>query len=117
MNHEQHLQECLQRCQECHAICTQTSQHCLHMGGKLAGAEHVRLLLDCAEICQTSADFLMRSSPQHVSTCKVCAEICSLCADSCARVDPQDAMMKTCADTCRSCAQSCHQMAQMKAAA
>jgi hypothetical protein len=117
MNHEQHLQECLQRCQECHVICTETAQHCLQKGGKHAGADHIRLLLDCADICQTSADFLMRGSPRHVSTCKVCAEICSACADSCERFDSQDAMMKKCVEMCRSCAESCHQMAQMKAAA
>ena len=117
MSHDKHMQECLERCQECHAICTETAQHCLKMGGKHTEAEHIRLLLDCAEICQTSADFLMRDSPRHVSTCKVCSEICSTCADSCERLDPQDTMMKQCADVCRRCAESCRQMAQMKVAA
>lgn len=117
MTHDEHFQMCLQHCQECHAICTQTAQHCLEKGGKHAEAEHVRLLLDCAQICETSAGFLMRKSPRHLSTCKVCADICSMCADSCARMDSQDAMMKKCEAVCRSCAESCRQMAQMKAAA
>ena len=117
MTHDQHMQNCLKLCQECHSICTATAQHCLEMGGKHAEGEHIRLLLDCAEICQTSANFMMRKSPQHMSTCRICAEICLSCADSCARVNSQDLVMKNCEEVCRRCAQSCQQMAQIKAAA
>lgn len=117
MDHNAQMQECLENCKECHAICTETAQHCLHMGGKHAEAAHIRLLLDCADICQTSTDFMLRGSPQHVLTCGACAEVCLACAESCERIGQQDSMMKKCADICRRCAESCRQMAQMKAAA
>jgi hypothetical protein len=31
------------------------------------------LLLDCAEICQTAANFMLRNSELHSRTCAVCA--------------------------------------------
>jgi hypothetical protein len=117
MNHNAQMRECLENCTECHAICTETVQHCLQLGGKHAEAAHIRLLLDCADICQTSTDFMLRGSPQHVLTCGTCAEVCLACAESCERIGQQDSMMKKCADVCRRCAESCRQMANMKAAA
>ena len=120
MAHAMHLnsemRECLRNCQECHAICTETAQHCLQLGGKHGDADHIRLLLDCAEICQTSADFLLRGSGLHLKTCAVCADICRNCADSCERIGKDDDMMKLCTQACRTCADSCQRMASAKAA-
>ncbi|MEX2304417.1 MAG: four-helix bundle copper-binding protein [Bryobacterales bacterium] len=109
------MRECIRNCQECHAICTETVAHCLVKGGKHAGAEHIRLLLDCAEICATSADFMLRASPDHVRTCGVCAELCSQCAESCEQLGKGDQTMTQCAELCRRCAQSCEQMAGVRA--
>jgi hypothetical protein len=117
MNHNQQMQECLENCKECHAICIQTTQHCLEMGGKHAQVAHIRLLLDCAQICQTSADFMLRESSHHPSTCGICAEICLACAKDCEGIGQDDSMMKKCAEICRRCAESCRQMSHMKAAA
>jgi hypothetical protein len=116
MEHK-NMQECLENCQECHAICTTTAQHCLSMGGKHAEPAHIRLLLDCAQICQTSADFMLRGSDLHPMTCGTCAEVCTRCAESCERIGKDDAHMQKCADMCRRCAASCHQMSTMKNAA
>ena len=68
------------------------------------------MLLDCAEICQTSANFMLRMSDLHGLTCGVCAEVCERCAEDCERfVD--DIMMQACAQACRHCAASCREMA------
>lgn len=109
------MQGCLQNCQQCHAICTETAQHCLQRGDKHGEADHIRLLLDCAQICQTSSDFMLRGSPLHTRTCGICAEICTACAEACEQVGKEDSMMKRCAEMCRRCAESCHQMAHAKA--
>lgn len=109
------MQQCIQDCTNCHNICITTTEHCLQMGGKHAEASHIRMMLDCAEICQTSANFMLRHSQFHGLTCGVCAEICLRCAEDCERVDPNDAQMKACADMCRRCAESCRQMAHMAA--
>jgi hypothetical protein len=107
------MQRCIDNCSECHDICVQTVTHCLTEGGKHAEAEHIRLLLDCVEICQTSADFMLRGSPFHVATCATCADICEGCAESCAQFS-DDAMMERCAETCRRCAASCREMSGTK---
>lgn len=102
------LRSCIEICSECHRICLETVQTCLRMGGRHAEVEHVRLLLDCAQICQTSADFMTRGSPLHHLTCGACAEICRACAESCRQLGGAD--MQTCAETCERCAESCARM-------
>jgi hypothetical protein len=104
------MKRCIENCHECHDICVQTTQHCLEKGGRHAEASHIRLLLDCAQICQTSEDFMLRGSDLHRLTCGVCAEVCTRCAEDCERM-ADDVMMRRCAEVCRRCAESCHQMA------
>jgi len=104
------MQECIEECQQCHDVCTTTVAHCLEMGGEHAAPDHIRMLLDCAEICQTSANFMIRMSDMHGSVCGVCAEICESCAEECERFG-DDKMMQECAQVCRSCAESCQEMA------
>lgn len=104
------MSECCHVCSECSRVCLETINHCLQKGGAHADAKHIQLLLDCAEICQTNANFLARGSDMHRRTCGVCAEICEKCAESCEQVDPNDEMMRHCADMCRHCAESCRKM-------
>jgi hypothetical protein len=104
------MQRCIDECINCASICTETIMHCLQMGGEHAEMEHIRLLMDCAEICQTSANFMLRHSELHGRTCAVCAEVCERCEQSCAKFSG-DPVMDECADACRSCAQSCREMA------
>ncbi|RPI25557.1 MAG: four-helix bundle copper-binding protein [Chloroflexota bacterium] len=106
------MRECIRECQNCHSICEETVIHCLQMGDEHADPGHIRLLLDCAQICQTSADFMLRGSDLHGRTCGVCAEVCERCAQSCERFR-DDSMMQQCAQACRSCAASCRKMAAM----
>ncbi|MDQ3518518.1 MAG: four-helix bundle copper-binding protein [Gemmatimonadota bacterium] len=104
------MKQCIEECTECHSICLETAHHCLDKGGKHAESTHIGLLLDCAEICQTSANFMLRGSAHHGRTCAVCAEICRACEKSC-RSFGDDEMMQRCAETCRRCAESCERMA------
>ena len=101
---------CIQDCLDCHRACVQTLAYCTRQGGPHADPDHLRLMMDCAQVCQTSADFMLRHSPLHVHTCRACAEVCQACADDCDRM-ASDLRMKACADTCRHCAESCRQMA------
>ena len=107
---DQAMRECIRECQRCHDICTETISHCLQMGGDHAEPRHIRLLMDCAEICQTSANFMLRGSDLHASVCEVCATICERCAEDCERFT-DDKLMQACAEVCRSCARSCQEMA------
>lgn len=112
----QEMLQCIEDCQMCHDSCVETITHCLMKGGPHAEAGHIRLLLDCAEICQTAADFMLRHSDLHAETCSVCADICERCADSCEQF-AQDAHMTACAEACRRCAASCRAMEQGSARA
>ncbi len=108
------MQQCIQNCLDCHSICLNTVTYCLQKGGRHAELAHIRLMLDCAEICNTSANFMLRGSDLHARTCGVCAELCQRCAEDCDRMG-DDAQMKACADICRRCADSCRKMAMATA--
>lgn len=107
------MRNCISNCVECHASCLETSAHCLTLARENAAACHQTLLQDCAEICQTSANFMLRGSAHHEETCGVCATLCLACAESCDDRSGVDETMHRCAEICRKCAQSCERMAAM----
>lgn len=107
------MQQCIDACDNCRAACLATAAYCLEKGGKHAQAEHIRLLLDCAEICATSANFMLRGSDLHGAICAACAEVCDACAESCESMP--DEQMRECADACRKCAERCRRMAEARA--
>jgi len=115
MSHEaqrnDEIQQCITDCQNCAAGCLETMQHCLMLGGQHAAAPHITLLADCAEICQTSGNFMLRGSEFHADACRACAVVCHACDDSCRRIGADDETMRACADACRKCAESCERMA------
>lgn len=105
------MRQCITHCLDCHAVCLETSQHCLTLGGNHAAAQHIRTLLDCAQSCITSADFMLRMSPHHAQSCGFCADLCRECAQECERMAGGDSLMQRCVEVCRRCEQSCRQMA------
>ena len=107
------MDECINNCELCHRTCTVTLGYCLSQGGQHAEQAHIRLLLDCIQICQTSADFMLRGSTLHGLTCGVCAEVCRRCAEDCERFGTGDFQMQQCALMCWQCSRSCQEMADM----
>ena len=102
------MQAGIDACSQCHETCLHTAMtHCLETGGKHVEVGHYRLMINCAEICQTSANFMLGGSSFHHKICAVCAEICDACASSCERVGG----MEDCVKACRECAESCRKMA------
>lgn len=110
------MRDCIDECTNCAEICIETTTHCLMKGGKHADPTHIGLLQDCADICATSAKFMLRGSELHTRTCAVCAEVCDACARSCDSLGSDD-FMKRCAEACRRCAESCREMAGSRKAA
>lgn len=106
------LSDCVQDCLESHKMCLETARYCMDKGGKHVSTKHLSLLLDCAEICQTTANSLLRRSSQHAVICEACARVCEACASDCDSF-AADAQMRQCALTCRTCAQSCRDMVGM----
>jgi hypothetical protein len=105
------METCIANCMECYRVCRHMMVHCLKKGGAHAAPDHQTLLADCAEICRTSADFMIRMSPRHHLTCGACAEVCAACAQDCERLADDDAMRR-CAEVCRRCADSCRRMSK-----
>lgn len=105
------LQTCIEECLNCHATCTMTVQYVLAELATEAAVDVVGVLLDCADMCHTNANFMLRGSPYNVLTATTCAELCRACAETCRESD--DEHMAACAEVCDRCAESCDQMAEM----
>jgi hypothetical protein len=104
------LAQCIQDCLDCYRECLGTATtYCLDQGGDHDEPQHIRLMLDCAEMCRTCADFMIRESASHQAACGLCADLCERCADSCDAID--DEHLRRCAERCRRCAASCREMA------
>ena len=110
------MKKCIQLCQDCHALCTQTVAHCLRLGGRHATPDHIGLLLDCSQICEITAQYLLRGSSLHERICGLCAEACKQCAESCVRTAGDDQIVKQCVEMCGRCADSCERMTSKVAA-
>ena len=96
----------LEACQDSYRLCLALVNHCQAQGGALAEPKQIRLLLDCAEICQTAAEFLPRGSELHLTLCNACAVVCLKCAAACEEFIG-DELMQACAAACRRAAIAC----------
>lgn len=105
--HASMLRDAIKACLDCHSMCLQTAMNfCLERGGRHVEQQHFRLMINCAELCQTSANFMLSDSPLHGRVCAVCAEACEACAKSCEKVGD----MRECVEECQRCAKSCRSM-------
>jgi hypothetical protein len=92
-SHGTQLAACIVDCLECYSVCRQ------HATSKVMD--------DCAEICRSAADFMLRGSTQYREVCALCASICEACAKHC-----EDAgAPEECVRSCRGCAESCRSLA------
>jgi hypothetical protein len=76
-------------------------------GGTPADPHHFRLLMSCAEISRTTANFVLAGSRWDMHVRALCTEICEACACSCEQMGG----MEECVSVCRRCAASCRQEA------
>jgi hypothetical protein len=95
---------------ECMRVCEETVSYCLHQGGRHVEAEHLKLMIDCAEICGPAAAFMQRGSRFMAELSRTCAAVCQACAVDCAQFEGDEQMMR-CVEACRRCADSCTEMA------
>nr|WP_297350479.1 four-helix bundle copper-binding protein [uncultured Caldimonas sp.] len=106
------VKQCIEHCQQCRSVCLSMAMgHCLEEGGAHAEREHIALMLNCAEICNTAAHFMLAGSTLHTEVCAVCAKVCGACAQSCRQLDG----MEPCVEACERCAESCADMAGIEA--
>jgi hypothetical protein len=94
----------------CRRACLAAVRHALDDDGPHLDDAQLGLLLDGAEVCETSIRFRRRNSTLHPRVCAVCVELCERCAELCDRF-ADDAVMRTCRDACRHCANVCRRLA------
>jgi hypothetical protein len=93
---------------DCHQACIEAMSYGLQQRGESAHLLHARLMLDCAQMCDTTRDMMLRSSDFAHQVAGLCAEVCDRCAASCERVGRG---MESCAEACRRCAEACRAVA------
>ncbi len=103
------VDKCIGLCSDCARICTETVMYCLEQGGEHTSPTHIRLMLDCAAVCQLTADLMLRDSDFATQIAATCGVIAQQCAEDCARFT-DDAQMQRRADACRAAAQACYGM-------
>jgi hypothetical protein len=104
---ESPMQDAIKACLDCHSMCLRVATtFCLEKGGRHVEQKQLALMLNCTELCQTSANFMLSDSPLHGRVCLICAEACEACAKSCEQVGD----MRECVDECKTCAKSCRAM-------
>lgn len=91
---------------ECAAACNHCASACLGEKEVHLMTACIRLDMDCAQICATTAAFVARGSNHASHLLKECAEICSQCAGECEKHSHME-HCKRCAEACRSCAEAC----------
>lgn len=73
-------------------------RYCLQLGRRHATPNHIRLLMDCAQMCTTTVAYMARESSLHDRLCGLCSEMCRLCAESCEQTAGNEQMVKQCAE-------------------
>ncbi|WKB53492.1 four-helix bundle copper-binding protein [Eleftheria terrae] len=102
------VQQCIQDCLQCWAACRGAAlRQCLDLGGPHAEQDHLSLMMNCADLCQATANFMLSGSTLHSEVCAVCAKVCGACAQSCRQLG----QLQDCEDACRRCADSCKEVA------
>lgn len=90
----------------CANVCNETLAYCLGQGGDHVEETHIRLLVDCAEICNVTANLVGRGSEYADNLMEVCGEVSKACEESCEGFEGDETMTR-CADACRACAEHC----------
>ena len=103
---------CIESCWRSHVMCLETERYCLETGGTHAMPAHLALLADCAEMCEKTANSLLRRSSQHAVICNACAQLCDACAQACEAFKSDERMLLA-ARSCRDCAMHCREMSKM----
>src|SRR5262249_16379343 len=103
---EVQTENCIQDCLNTHTVCLDRAMSVLQKGNEFA--DGLRTMLDCSELCATTAHFMIRNSPLYGYVCQACADVCTHCAGVCDEIGEND-----CADACRASATSCQQLVKM----
>lgn len=93
----------------CATICFMTSDKLLSRSDAHARRSQIKLLSDCAAICEVCAKFISSNSLLMKSICEYCAYVCEVCGHECLMHPDQESQM--CGRICLNCAKECRSYA------
>jgi len=106
MSHE-HYKEYIDACLACSTACHHCAASCLQEKDVTHLATCIRLDMECAAICETTARVMSINGHLSEQLCSLCAEICNRCAGECEK------HAKMGMEHCRECAEACYHCAEV----
>jgi len=108
------LARCIEECFACAQSCTSCADACLSEDTVEELRKCIRLILDCADICDTTGRLLTRQTEYDAPTSKAqlesCREACRTCAEECERHAEMHEHCRVCAEECRRCEAACTEL-------
>lgn len=98
----------------CHVAAMDALRVSLSSGWDPDARDRVTMLLDTADICRTTGDFLQRGSVHVPDVCRTCAIVCGECRDECERLGAEE--LSACAEACDRCVRACSRLVIQRAA-
>lgn len=93
---------------KCAEACYECVNACLAAQDISSRKNCIKLLLECAKMCETTA-FIMSMDGKFVKRqSALCAEVCDVCSQECALLKEEHC--QKCAQECRHCADACKEM-------
>jgi len=95
-------------------MCHQCASACLEEKEVESLKVCIRLDLECAAVCRSTAEIMMMEGSYVDTFCQLCADICTACAEECEK-HTQMGMehCRVCAEACRQCAEECIHMSAL----
>jgi len=108
------LSACIDACVACELACVACADACLGESQVAALRKCIRLNLDCADVCGTTARLLSRSlEPQEDlirAQLELCVRACKECGAECHSHAGMHAHCRVCGDACRACEEHCRKL-------
>jgi hypothetical protein len=104
----------IETCLECAQACTACAD--ADLGEQMVAdlVKCARLNLDCADMCETTAQVLTRQTgydrDMTRAVVQACAQACKVCGDECDRHAQMHEHCRVCAEVCRGCQQVCEKV-------
>lgn len=110
------LAEVIDSCLECTQACTACADTCMAEGNLEMLARCIRLDLDCADVCDTTAKILSRQVAFEAEMARPVVEACvkavKLCGDECEQHAEHHEHCRVCMEACRRCEEACNRLLQ-----
>lgn len=110
------LSELIDSCLDCTQACTTCADACLGEENIQMLGRCIRLDLDCADVCDTTAKILSRQlafEPEMARTVvEACARAVKLCGDECEEHAEHHEHCRVCMESCRRCEEACNRVLQ-----